>query len=158
MFLVNYTQRWEKVGIYFGTYSRSLDVKHRLQVPTKLVKELPARFYAVKGHEGCLAIFEEEAYKKFLETLESRSFLDRAVRAYVRQVAGSTIVLDVDSHGRIAFPTAITEAYGFGMEVNLVGVIDHFEVWGKENYAKAISSHDDEYDDLAQTIAESQVK
>jgi len=141
-----------------GTYSRSLDVKHRLQIPTKLVPELPTRFYAIKGHEGCLAVFEEEAYKKYLETLQTHSFLDRDVRAFVRQVTGYTVVLDVDSHGRIAFPSAIAEAYGFGMEVNIVGVLDHFEVWGKENYAKAITAHDDEYDNLAQKISESQAK
>lgn len=156
--MVNFCQRWEKVGMFFGTYSRSLDAKHRLQIPTKLVAELPARFYAIKGHEGCLAVFEEEAYKTFLGTLQTRSYLDHDVRAYIRQVAGSTIVLDVDSHGRIAFPSAIAEAYGLKGEVNLVGVIDHFEVWGKENYAKAITAHNDDYDDLAQHIVESQVK
>lgn len=146
------------MGIYFGTYNRSLDAKHRLQVPTKLVREMPARFYAVKGHEGCLAVFEENDYKNFLGSLQSRSYLDREVRAYIRQVAGSTIILDVDSHGRIAFPSAVAESYGFEAEVNLVGVIDHFEVWGKENYEKAILSHSDDFDDLAQDIAESQVK
>ena len=149
--IVKYNQRWEKVGKYFGTYNRVLDDKHRLQLPSKLVGELPARFYAVKGHEGAIAVFEEKGFDAFLEDLQKRSYLDREVRAYVREVSASTNVLDVDSHGRISLPS-------LEGEVVVIGVIDHFEIFSKEAHDKVMKDAEVRFDELAQTIADHEGK
>lgn len=149
--IVKYSQRWEKVGKYFGTYNRVLDDKHRLQLPSKLVGELPARFYAIKGHEGAIAVFEEKGFDAFLEDLQKRSYLDREVRAYVRAVTASTNVLDVDSHGRISLPS-------LSGEVVVIGVIDHFEIFSKAAYESVMKDADLRFDELAQIISDHEGK
>ena len=149
--IVKYNQRWEKVGNYFGTYNRVLDDKHRLQLPSKLVGELPARFYAIKGHEGAITVFEENGFKAFLEDLKKRSYLDREVRAYTRAVTASTNILDVDSHGRISLPS-------LEGEVVVIGVIDHFEIFSKENHEALMKDADLRFDELAQIISDHEGK
>lgn len=146
--------RWEKVGNYLGTFKRTLDEKHRLQVPAKLVGQMPARFYAIRGHEGCLAIFDENDFNGFLDMLKTHSYLDRDSRAYVRQITASTNVLDVDSHGRISIPTALAEAYGLGNEVTIIGALDHFEIFGEEAFRKAFLENEKSFDDLAQSVSD----
>ena len=139
------------MGKYFGTYNRVLDDKHRLQLPSKLVGELPARFYAIKGHEGAIAVFEEKGFEAFLEDLKNRPYLDRDVRAYVRSVTASTNILDVDSHGRISLPS-------LEGEVVVIGVIDHFEIFSKETHDKVMKDADVRFDELAQVIADHEGK
>lgn len=146
------------MGNYFGTYKRTLDDKHRLQVPTKLVGQMPARFYSIRGHEGCLAIFDEAEFNGFLTMLRTQSYLDRETRAYVRQVTASTNVLDVDSHGRISIPTALAEAYGLGNEVTIIGALDHFEIFGEEAYKNAFFGNVEKFDDLAQAVSDRKEK
>ena len=142
------------MGNYFGTFKRTLDEKHRLQVPTKLVREMPARFYSIRGHEGCLAIFDEAEFNSFLNGLKTESYLDRETRAYIRQVTASTNVLDVDSHGRISIPASLAETYGLGNEVTIIGALDHFEIFGEEAFQKAFTANEDKYDDLAQAVSD----
>ena len=51
--------------MFFGTYQRNLDNKFRLQLPNKLVKEMPEHFYLLRGFEGALSIYEEKDFQKY---------------------------------------------------------------------------------------------
>ena len=61
------------MGMFFGTYQRNLDNKFRLQLPNKLVKEMPEHFYLLRGFEGALSIYEEKDFQKYLSSLEKMS-------------------------------------------------------------------------------------
>jgi MraZ protein len=140
------------VGKFFGTYNRSLDDKNRLQVPSKMVKELPSRFFLLRGLDGCLSVYEESTFDKMLSKLESLSFFDEKCRSYIRLSASSASELPVDSHGRIMLGRDIIEQYKIGVDVVIIGVIDHFEIWDAAAYAKYISSKAPEYEELAASI------
>ena len=74
--------RWEEVGKYFGTYSRSLDEKRRLQIPSRLAKFAPgATLFALQGFDGALAVYDEEGFQKKLSELEGRDYLAQDARA-----------------------------------------------------------------------------
>ena len=60
------------MGMFFGTYQRNLDNKFRLQLPNKLVKEMPEHFYLLRGFEGALSIYEEKDFQKYLSSLENK--------------------------------------------------------------------------------------
>ena len=72
------------MGMFFGTYQRNLDNKFRLQLPNKLVKEMPEHFYLLRGFEGALSIYEEKDFQKYLSSLEKMSFLEEKARTYMR--------------------------------------------------------------------------
>jgi MraZ protein len=138
------------VGNFFGTYSRTLDDKSRLQIPTKLVDSIPSRFYVLRGFEGCLSVYPEEAFKDLLASLKNLSFFSEANRAYIRLAASSASEMPVDSHGRIALTKQLVDDYRIGRNVTIIGVLDHFEIWDAVAYAKYLVARSPEYESLAE--------
>jgi MraZ protein len=141
------------VGKFFGTYNRTLDEKNRLQIPSKLVQEMPSRFYVLRGFEGCLSIYEESEFNALLSKLEALSFLDATARTYVRLASSSASELDVDSHGRITISTELASTYHIGADVTIIGVLDHFELWDKAAYMKYLQDNLSQYEEFASRSA-----
>lgn len=137
------------MGKFFGTYYRTLDEKNRLQIPSKLVKEMPSRFFVLRGFEGCLSIYEEEQFNALLNRLESLSYLDETARSYVRLASASASEMEVDSHGRITVSSDLAKSYGIGSDVAIIGVLDHFELWDKSAYEKYLAEKAPSYEELA---------
>ncbi|MBQ7995005.1 MAG: division/cell wall cluster transcriptional repressor MraZ [Bacilli bacterium] len=140
------------MGNFFGTYNRSLDVKNRLQVPSKLISDLPKRFYAIRGFEGCLAVYLEEDFSRLKEKLQSLSFLSKAARDYIRAIASSVKELEVDSHGRITVDRDLLEKYKISQEVTVVGVVDHFELWDRKVYEEYSSKIEETFEENAERL------
>jgi len=122
------------VGNYFGTYSRTLDEKGRLQIPSKLADKDTKRFFILKGFEGCLAVYEEENFNALVAKLHGMNFLDETARNFIRLTTSSVQVLDVDSHGRVLLSKQTLDDYRIAKDVTLIGVLDHFEIWDATSY------------------------
>ncbi len=140
------------MGIFFGTYTRTLDEKNRLQVPSKLIASLPTKFYLLKGFEGCLSVYLESDFSKLVESLSKLSYLEAKSRAYVRMTLSSVNELEVDSHGRIALGKEIVETCKIGKNVTIIGALDHFEIWDEEAYATYLSQNEGRYEDIAEGL------
>ncbi len=140
------------MGIFFGTYSRTLDEKNRLQIPSKLIGELPHSFYVLKGFEGCLSVYLENDFTKLVEELKKLSYLEEKSRAYLRLTVSSVNELEVDPHGRLLLSKDLVEAYKIGKNVTIIGALDHFEIWDSEKYASYLSSHEGDYEALAEVV------
>jgi MraZ protein len=138
------------MGKFFGTYSRTLDDKKRLQIPSKLVKEMPHSFYVLRGFEGCLSIYEEAEFNALMAKLESLSYLSETARNYVRLSSASVEELEVDSHGRITLPKELADTYKMGNDVVLIGVLDHFELWDATAYDAYLKEKAPLYESLAE--------
>lgn len=156
--MIHLLQEWEKVGKFFGTYKRNLDNKYRLQVPNKLVKELPARFYMLRGFEGCISIYLEEDFDKLVESLGNMSFMDSKSRAYMRLSLASVDTLEVDSHGRISLGAQNVSTYKLSNDVTIIGVLDHFEIWDSAKYNEFLEKNLDSFEDLANDISAKEAK
>jgi MraZ protein len=141
------------MGKFFGTFIRSLDEKNRLQVPTKLVASLPAKFFALRGFEGCLSVYLESDFESLTEKLTSLNYLDEKSRSYLRLTLASVVELDVDSHGRISLPKDIVEAYKISKDVRIIGVLDHFEIWDTPTYEKYLASKSSDYESIAEDLS-----
>lgn len=141
--------RWEKVGNYFGTYTRNLDQKHRLQIPSKLNSSLPDCLYILRGFEGALEIYEEAAFNDLLARLSKLSYQNPTARTYIRLALSSATKLDVDAHGRITLPVEYLSRYNIGDQVVVIGVLDHFELWDAESYDAYLKLHAGEYEEVA---------
>jgi MraZ protein len=137
------------VGKFFGTYNRTLDEKKRLQIPTKLVKEMPQRFYVLRGFDGCLAVYEESDFETQLNQLEALSYLEPTSRDFVRLSAASAVELEVDSHGRITISADLIANYHIGNDVVILGVLNHFEIWDQAAYATYYAQKAPSYEDFA---------
>lgn len=138
------------MGNFIGTYRRTLDSKKRLQIPSKLVKEMPHSFYVLRGFDGCLAIYEEAEFNALLNKLDSLDYTNASARNYIRLAASSAAELEVDSHGRISITAELAETYHIGNDVTIIGAIHHFEIWDSASYEAYLSSHSKDYEALAE--------
>lgn len=138
------------VNVFFGTYSRNLDPKGRLMLPRELGIEGGATLYVMKGFEGCVSIYKEEAFNKMVEKLSTLDYTDPSTRTYVRLASASMKKLPVDKTGRVLLGADLLKDYAIGKEVTLLGVIDHLELWDAGSYASYLLSNGRDYDALAE--------
>lgn len=137
------------MGKFFGTYLRTLDSKNRLQVPSKLVSEMPERFYALRGYEGSLSIYEEEDYQRLMARLDTMSYEKAENRHFIRLLASSINILEVDSHGRITINSDLVKLGNIHQDVVILGVVDHFELWDRISYEKYLAEQAPKFEELA---------
>lgn len=134
---------------FFGSYSRNLDPKGRLLLPSKLGIPSNETLYLCRGLEGCLSVYLEKDFMAMDEKLEALNFLDRDTRAYIRLLTSSIVDAEVDSHGRILLSKALLEEYGLSNKLVILGVMDHLEIWDEEKYASYKSGKQASFEDLA---------
>ena len=148
-------RKWEKVGnMFFGNYSHSLDDKGRLVIPRKMRDELGYKIYIMKGYDGALSIYKEEAFVKLVEELERLSFNKKENRDYLRLKLASVTDLDVDKMGRVQLPQALLTKHRIGKDVVVLGVSDHIEVWDAKKYQEYLASIEDNFEEIAERLSE----
>lgn len=151
-FLLGYyhlVARWEKVvKTLFGKFNRSLDEKGRLLIPSKLLSSEDKVLYVLRGFDGCLSVYREEAFERFLEGFQAMDYRNEEQRAYVRLAASSINEMKIDSHGRILLGKQTLEEYAIGQDVTIIGALDHFEIWDSTAFASYLIRHGGAFDRL----------
>ena len=140
--------------MYFGYYEHVLDDKGRLSLPRKLREGAleGAKFYVLKGFDGCLSIYNEDEFNALCLEISNISYNKKNSRQYLRVVLGSVVELILDKVNRLALPTAILNKYQIGKNVALLGVGDHFEIWDLEKYKKYESEALEQFESVAENL------
>ncbi len=138
--MVEFTQRWEKVGNFIGSYKRSIDEKGRLQLPPKLLGEEEGPFYLLRGFDDCLSVYPSSRFGKLLERLSSLDYFDSKARKFVRLALAEAEKLETDAHGRIALRRELLSKTPLDCEALLIGCLDHFEIWDPKAYENYMGS------------------
>ncbi len=138
--------------MFFGYYEHSLDDKGRLVIPSKLRDEIGHFIYIMKGFDGALSIYKEEAFKSLVSEAESLPFNKKNSRDYLRVQLASVCELEIDKMGRIQIPQTLLNKYSIGKEVVIIGVGDHLEVWDKEAYSEYESKANKSFEDIAENL------
>lgn len=141
------------MGKFFGRYERNLDDRNRLQLPVKLFSDdLPSSFFALRGFDGCISIYQRKDFESLLEQLNGKSYFLRENRSFIRLALESVFELEVDAHQRITIPKDLKERHKLSQSVTVIGVIDHFEIWDKEAYESFKADSSSSYEDLAEAL------
>lgn len=138
--------------MFFGNYSHSLDEKGRLVIPRKMRESLGNKIFIMKGFDGALAIYKEDAYEEVIEELKKYSFNKKENRDYLRLKLASIVDLEVDKMGRVQIPAAILNKYGIQKDAVVLGAGDHIEVWDKTKYDAYMASIEDNFEEIAERI------
>ena len=146
----------EKMGeiMFFGYYEHNLDDRNRLMIPSKIRDELKPgeALYAVKGFDGCLAIYSETGFEKLMKDVELLSNMDKEARTYLRILLSSVTPLNLDKLGRISLPTLLAEKHHIKKNVVVLGLNDHFEIWDKDSYEAYQKEHESLFEDVADML------
>ncbi len=139
-----------------GTYKYSVDSKGRLNIPSKLRKQLTDdikdHFVVMRGFDKCLFVYpiniwanvEAEFIKLSAYNSEHRQ-LERTIYANLSEVA-------LDSQARISIPPDLREYAQIDSDALIIGIRNRIEIWNPKIYEEYISSQVDSYETVAQKV------
>ncbi len=133
-----------------GEYSYNMDVKGRMNFPTKLKEDLGDTFIITKGLDNCLFVFSLEEWTRLAEEIKSlpRSKSITMQRFYF----GSAQEVIPDKQGRILIPSNLREYASIEKDVVVVGALNRAEIWSKYNWNKVCENLSPE--SIAETMEE----
>ena len=114
-----------------GEFNHSIDEKGRLIIPAKLRDDLGDSFVICNGLEGCLFVYSQEEWSKFVAELETLPRMNKDARIFKRYFFGSASEGTFDKQGRVNVPASLRKAAHLEKDVVLVGVQDRVEIWDK---------------------------
>ena len=135
-----------------GEFNHSIDEKGRLIIPAKLRDDLGENFVFCNGLEGCLFVYSQEEWNKFVTELEALPRMSKDARIYKRYFFGSASEGTFDKQGRVLVPPPLRKTANLEKDVVLVGVQDHVEIWDKARWEDESIVSEGELDAIAERI------
>ena len=135
-----------------GEFNHSIDEKGRLIIPAKLREDLGDSFVICNGLEGCLFVYSQEEWNKFVTELEALPRMSKDARIYKRYFFGSASEGTFDKQGRVLVPPPLRKTANLEKDVVLVGVQDHVEIWDKARWEDESIVSEGELDAIAERI------
>ena len=125
--------------MFRGNSFHTLDEKGRLIVP--------ARFRNVLGQsnvdgvmaskmDGAIFCYTFEQWQEIEQRILNLATKSEHMRRFRRIFIGGAFECLLDKQARILIPPALREDAGLNKEIALVGVLDHFEIWSRENWTQ----------------------
>lgn len=115
----------------------TIDAKGRIIVPTRfrdVIKASGHESLMISRMDGCLYAYTIDEWKKVENKILQLPQKSEAMRRFVRLFIGSAHEARCDGQGRILITPPLKQYAGLDKDIVLVGVLDHFEIWSKENY------------------------
>lgn len=128
--------------MFMGEYNHTIDAKNRLIIPSRFREALGEEFVVTKGLDGCLFVYDNDAWAEFEEKLKGLPLTSKEARTFVRFFLSGAASVEVDKQGRILVPSVLKEFAGINKDVVLVGVASRIEIWSKERWTEESSCED----------------
>lgn len=138
--------------MFFGSYQHNLDEKNRLMIPRKMRESLSSKLYIMKGFDGAISIFEENAFTALMNQFNTLSFNKKDARSYLRTELANTYELEVDKLGRIQLPTALINKYKISKDVTVLGAGDHIEIWNTVDFEAYQQETEPMFEEIAEKL------
>ena len=137
--------------MFMGEYNHTIDAKGRLIMPSKFREALGEEFVVTKGLDGCLFVYDNDAWQEFEGNL-AKLPPSKQSRQLVRFFSAGAASLEVDKQGRVLIPANLREFAGLVKDVVLIGVAGRVEIWDKEKYDETASY--DDMEEIAEQMAD----
>jgi len=123
--------------MFRGTSFHTIDGKGRLIIPARfreVIKGDSADGVMVSGLDDCLLGFTFDEWGKLEAKILSMAEKNENMRLFRRVFIGGAFECNCDKQDRIVIPPSRREYAGLEKEIVLVGVLDHFEIWSRDNW------------------------
>ena len=142
--------------MFYGYFEHNLDDKGRLMIPKGIKQNVKGEeLYVLKGFDGCLSVYDIDAFNLLVEKVNKQDFNKLISRQYVRTLLGSVVNLSIDKVGRIQIPNITITKYKIGKSVVVLGVGDHFEIWDKKAYLEYEKVANENFEKIAEELEKS---
>jgi len=140
-----------------GEHEHTLDSKDRLTVPRKFRDDLAEGYVLAKGPDACLWLYATKDFDELQEQyVAPHSPFGAESRDLRRMLNSSADDGDLDSAGRIRIPPKLKAAAGLDGVCSVVGVGKYAEIWPVEAWEKKSTELQDNYFDVAESVARSE--
>ena len=141
--------------MFRGRSTHNLDAKGRLSIPARFKDILKAQYdmkLIVTNLPSCLAAYPFEEWKAVEEQFSRFRFGPPKVLAFKRYLLGAAIECALDGQGRILLPAGLRKEVNIQKEVVLVGMLNYFEIWGRDLLEGQLTETRDNFDAISDDI------
>ncbi len=125
--------------MFRGSSFHTIDTKGRIIIPARfrhLIRKDGAEGLMISRMDGSLVGYTMEEWSKIERRILSLAQKSGAMRRFRRVFIGGAHQCSRDKQDRILIPPPLRQYAEIAREIVLVGVLDHFEIWARENWEK----------------------
>lgn len=134
----------------------TLDSKGRLNIPSRfreVLRDAYSETLIVTNWQKSLKAYPSSEWKKVEDKLINQAPNIPGFSDFVRYVISGVAECPLDKQGRILLPGSLRTEFGFGKEVVLNGMLDHFEIWDKGTWLDETRRTRDKFKDFEQGLS-----
>jgi MraZ protein len=123
--------------MFRGSSFHTIDPKGRIIIPARfreLIRDGDRPVVMISKMDKSLLAFPIKEWVKVEKKIISMSEKSEYMRRFRRVFIGGASECICDRQERILIPPILRDYAGFDKEIVLVGVLDHFEIWSRENW------------------------
>lgn len=144
--------------MFRGTSYHNIDAKGRLIIPSRFrdVMDSAASGLILSKLDKCLVAYPYDKWAEVENKILSLAEKSMEMRRFRRFFIGGAEECPIDKHSRILIPQSLRSYANLTKEVSLVGVLDHFEIWSRENLReedRRLEEEDMKKEEVVQEIA-----
>jgi MraZ protein len=126
----------ERVGVFLGEFTHSIDNKGRLTIPAKFRAELAQGLVMTHGIDHCLAIYSLSEWDRLSTKVSALPVTDRRARSLRRLVFANACDAALDRQGRVIIPLRLRQATKLDGDVVGTGLDTYIEVWNPQDWER----------------------
>ncbi|MFO7644078.1 MAG: division/cell wall cluster transcriptional repressor MraZ [Desulfosarcina sp.] len=141
--------------MFRGTSYHTIDPKGRFIIPARfrdVIKANGGDGIMITRMDDCLFAYTQDQWGKLEQKILDLPQKDEAMRRFQRVFIGGAHDCRYDAQGRVLIPPSLKQYSGLEKDIVLVGVLNRFEIWSRENYDRESGRFDkDMQDDLVRS-------
>ena len=125
--------------LFRGSSFHTIDPKGRIIIPARfreIIKDGDKSGVMISKMDNGLIAYTFEGWGKIEEKILALAEKSDSMRRFRRVFIGGASECLCDKQDRILIPSPLRLYAEFNKEIVLVGVLDHFEIWARENWEK----------------------
>ena len=122
--------------MFRGSSFHTLDAKGRIIVPARFRDIIRANGdgVMVSRMDSCLLAYTFPEWHQIESRILALSEKSETMRRFRRVFIGGAFECTCDKQERVLIPPSLRQYAGLDKEIVLVGVLDHFEIWSRDNW------------------------
>lgn len=123
--------------MFRGSSFHTIDPKGRIIVPARfrdVIKASGADSIMITRMDSCLFAYTHDQWSKLEQRILHLPEKSEAMRRFQRVFIGGAHDCKCDAQGRVLIPPFLKQYSGLEKDIVLVGVLDRFEIWSRENW------------------------
>lgn len=141
---------------FLGEYDVPVDEKGRIFLPAefrrKLSPETEDTLVVVKGLDGCLTAYPQQAWAEIATKMTRLPQTDPKVRVYIRGMLSQAAEVKLDRQGRANLPRKLLERVGISDRMVVIGALDKIEFWNPEAWSQFMQQADSALEEVAESL------